>query len=394
MMRRLTLTEFRTAPAVPLTASERDAIRRLYCGMVVEPTLGRDGFYDLTPDQHIGVVAIPGLTIEIRPKVPMRSVLFMVSYTCEKVSWRDEQPEFLKDTDLVEVMAMILARSVERATHRGLLTGYRSEDESLQAPRGRILFDEQIRRRFAQSPPVEVRHDVYTTDILENRLLLAALTAMSRFPIRSAEVKKELRRAQRAFGGVSEHYFSAAKVPDVVITRLNRHYDAALSLAGLVLRSASLNLGASGPRGSAFLVNMNSVFEEFVRVALRRALGADTRSFPDKPPRTPLDEGGRVGLRPDLCLVRDGRVEWVGDAKYKRLPAGAYRHADLYQLLAYATAFDLPGGMLIYAADEGVSSADYEVRYAGKRLEVRAIDLSKAATQVLEQVRVLGEQAS
>lgn len=391
-IRRLTLTEFRTQPGVALSINERDAVRRLHSGIRIEPTLGSEGRYDLTPDQRIGLVCLPSLVIEVRPKVPMSSVLFLVSYACEAASWFDHQPEFTHEIDLVEMLAIMLARMVEQATRRGLLNGYQCEDESLQAPRGRILFDEQIRRRLGITPPIEVRHDVFTSDIIENRLLLAALATMGRIPHRSDTSKRELFRAQRLLGAVRLLHFGPAAVPEVLFTRLNRHYQPAVSLASLLLRSASLDLGAGGSRGSAFLIDMNSVFERFVRKALRFALGVEDARFPERPPRARLDEAGVVPLKPDLCLLQNGRVLWVGDAKYKRLPVGAYRNADLYQLLAYAVALDLPGGTLIYAADEGVRAAEHVVVQAGKRLRVVALDLSAPRSKVREQIAAIAHR--
>ena len=95
-----------------------------------------------------------------------------------------------------------MGRWSSRRHGRGLLNGYTIEDEPLQAPRGRILFDEQIRRRLGHAPPIEVRHDVFTANILENRLLQAALETMGRIPLRSAVARRELVRAQRLFGSV------------------------------------------------------------------------------------------------------------------------------------------------------------------------------------------------
>jgi 5-methylcytosine-specific restriction enzyme subunit McrC len=385
-VRRLTLTEFKTHPAIALSVAERDAIRRLYPGILLEPTLGSEGRYDLTPDQHIGVVCLPGVTVEVRPKVPMSSVLFLLSYACDAVSWFHQHPEFTKDLDLVEVLAIMLARIVQHATRHGLLNGYQGVDESLAAPRGRILFDEQIRRRQGISPPIEARHDVFTSDILENRLLFAALAAIGRIPLRSDRAKREIFRARRLFGAVERVHFAPAAVPDVIFTRLNGHYQPAIALASLILRSMSLDLGAGGPRGSAFLIDMNTVFEQFVRRALRSALDVDASTFPDRSPATRLDEAGVVALRPDLCLIEKQRIAWVGDAKYKRLSTGAYQNADLYQLLAYAVALDLRGGTLIYAADEGTSAAEHIVLNAGKRLRVVALDLLAAPKKILQQI--------
>ncbi len=209
---------------------------------------------------------------------------------------------------------------------------------------------------------------------------------------RSESAKRETTRAQRLFGAVSRLEFARSAVPDIVFTRLNRHYQPAVSLASLLLRSASLELGAGGTRGCAFLVDMNDVFERFVRNALRAELGVDEAGFPERPPRTLLDEAGVVPLRPDLCVVQQRRVVWVGDAKYKRLPAGGYRNADLYQLLAYTVALDLAEGTLIYAADEGVRAAEHVVVKAGKRLLVAALDLAAPPKGILRQLDAVADR--
>ena len=70
-------------------------------------------------------------------------------------------------------------------------------------------------------------------------------------------------------------------------------------------------------------------------------------------------------------------------------------NADLYQILAYATALDLPGGMLIYAKDDQseANEATYTVRHAGKRLQVAALDLSGTLDDVLARVGAIAEDA-
>jgi 5-methylcytosine-specific restriction enzyme subunit McrC len=136
---------------------------------------------------------------------------------------------------------------------------------------------------------------------------------------------------------------------------------------------------------------MNVVFEQFVRNALRAALGVDATMIPDHPPWIPFDEEGVVPLKPDLCVFAEQQIAWVGDAKYKRLPVGGYRNADLYQLLAYSVGLDLSGGTLIYAADEGVSAAEHVVVKIGKRLQVVALDLTAPRSKILQQIHAIAQ---
>ena len=134
-------------------------------------------------------------------------------------------------------------------------------------------------------------------------------------------------------------------------------------------------------------MDMNVVFQEFVTVALREALGVSTDALKERNIPS-LDQENLVQLRPDLVWRQGSSYVFVGDAKYKNVTDEYFRNADLYQLLAYVTALDLPGGMLIYAKGEA-DTATYYVRHSGKRLAVASLDLSGSLDDVLKDVRRL-----
>ena len=94
-------------------------------------------------------------------------------------------------------------------------------------------------------------------------------------------------------------------------------------------------------------------------------------------------------LKPDLSWWENSTTcTFVGDAKYKDLTTKPARHTDLYQLLAYVTTLNLPGGLLIYAQG-GAGTTTYTVRHSGKRLEVFALDLSCSLDDILERIETL-----
>ena len=96
-----------------------------------------------------------------------------------------------------------------------------------------------------------------------------------------------------------------------------------------------------------------------------------------------------VAFRWEVALYdsphRCGACLFVGDAKYKKIEVQHPPNTDLYQMLAYTTALDLPGGMLIYAEGEA-KPVVHEVRHSRKRLEIAALDLSGTLEEVLNRV--------
>ena len=189
-------------------------------------------------------------------------------------------------------------------------------------------------------------------------------------------------------GNVAPVRFAPSDVPAVTFDRLNAHYREVVALSRLILRHWAFEAERGGIRAAGFLMNMNTVFQEFVTQALRYELKVSEqtlRSDDRISRRVTLDDDGEIRLKPDLTWWDGPTCTFVGDAKYKRADDGHVPNADLYQLLAYATALDLPGGLLAYAQGEA-DTATYQVRNAGKRLEVVAVDLAGTIDELRESV--------
>src|SRR5207247_1366694 len=137
------------------------------------------------------------------------------------------------------------------------------------------------------------------------------------------------------------------QLPELTHTRLNAHYRPAVEFAKLILRSLSLELAHGRVRAASFLIDMNRVFEDFVVSALREQLRLSNRTFPQNAVGRNLwlDQAQRIRLRPDISWWENGRCLVIGDVKYKPVQAVEIEHPDLYQLLAYTIATDLPGGL-------------------------------------------------
>src|SRR5437867_3243184 len=114
-MRRLTLSEFKPSlEPVELTVEERDLLRAAAPSIAVTPASGTTSAYFLTPASEIGVVQVGSLTIEIRPKLPIERVLFLVAYAIDRGRW-DETPTGLEEEGFVDAVAPAFIRHTRRA---------------------------------------------------------------------------------------------------------------------------------------------------------------------------------------------------------------------------------------------------------------------------------------
>ena len=100
-----------------------------------------------------------------------------------------------------------------------------------------------------------------------------------------------------------------------------------------------------------------------------------------KTKRVRLDEKNRIRLKPDLSWWEGGKCVFVGDLKYKHLEVRGFKHADVYQMLAYTVSTQLNSGLIIYAAGD-VEPASHQVAHLDKRIEVRTLDVSRSASDI------------
>ena len=396
-MRQIDLQEYQQSEAIPLSITERDDLQAVLPSLTIVPAAGEDAAYHLTPSSTVGAVEIGDLSVLIRPKIGIPKLLSLACYAMGVFKSQEERLfDFKEEAEAPpDTLALALAAAARRAFSRGLLHGYRTEEEALHTVRGRIRFADQIRQRFGIPLPIEVRYDEFTDDITENQLVKAAAIRLGGMRLRSQQARRNLGWIAAMLENVSSVESFPKEVPDVRFDRINEHYRGVVGLSRLILRHSAFESSRGGVRATGFLMNMNTLFQEFVTVALREALrDSPYVLFSDKQltgnRRIYLDKQSRVKLEPDITLWDGGACMFVGDAKYKRIENESVPNADLYQLHAYVTALDLPGGLLIYAEGEP-ETATYQVRHSGKRLEVATLDLGGSLDAVLKRVDSIAE---
>jgi len=393
-MRQIELQEYRESEPVQLTVDERDALKETLPSLTIQAVPGENDLHRLRPEAVIGAFEVADLSVAVRPKLDISRVIYLASYAMGAYKPREERFDFTSEPTLVEVLALALTAAARQAFARGLLHGYRTEQDALRTVRGRIDMAEQLRRRFDALVPVEVSYDEFTDDILANRLVKAAADLLGRQRLEDSRSRNGLRWINATLANVTHARFHPQEVPAVTFDRLNEHYREVVAVSRIILRHQALELGRGRTRAAGFLIDMNEVFQGFVTRALRESLGVSDRTLrSDKGIGRSifLAKGRKLRLRPDLTWWDGRRCTFVGDAKYKRVDVKSVPNADIYQILAYATAFRLPGGLLVHAKGEA-DPDEYVVPGAEKSLEIFAIDLAGSIRDLHESIDRLAER--
>lgn len=385
------LREWTVTSGLTLTGPQRDTLRSVLKA-TVQPTSGSNDRYDVRPGNTVGAVIVDGTTFIVEPKIPISRFLFMLGYTADPSAWRQEEANLGAAADLISGVAALFTNLCDRALGRGLLNGYHSVEADLYTVRGRIDLAEQLRRRPGLDLPLAVRFEQHDEDTTENRLLLAAALLLRGLPVRSAATRRTLHRILETLQNVTARAYQPNQIPGVTWTRLNMHYRQAVELSRLILTLHAPDLTAGSHHTASLTIDMAVLFEDFMREALREALHLSPTQFPDGNACRPLhlDSAQQVRVHPDLSLWLHGECRFIGDVKYKR-DTGLGHNDDLYQLLAYATAAQLPAATLVYA-DGPPTPSTHNIVGSPVRLAAHHMDLSKQPSDILDQVRDLAAQ--
>jgi 5-methylcytosine-specific restriction enzyme subunit McrC len=138
---------------------------------------------------------------------------------------------------------------------------------------------------------------------------------------------------------------------------------------------------------------MNTLFEEFIGRAIRRAQAmAGKRVTLQGPRRFALrDEFGapRFATKPDIIVHGSGGSDWIIDTKWKMLNPRSedakhgISQADVYQMIAYAQVYRCTNLMLLYPHHPGLGQkagriTEFEVAGSeGTKLVIATVDVTR-----------------
>jgi hypothetical protein len=207
-----------------------------------------------------------------------------------------------------------------------------------------------------------------TADVPHNQILREVTQVLLRFPFRLSGVREQLAWNATHLAEVTPVRTSAEAIAAIRYDRLNAHYRSVHALARLTVRHLTFDLEAGGIAAPTFLLDMDLVYEEFLRtLTLERAKLVGLRAGDRGGLR--LDTDGHVGIQPDIVLTDGRSVRAVIDAKYKPLAGGA----DVYQALASAKGLGLSAVALVYPEGGDVAPTTHRIRNDKTTILVRTI---------------------
>jgi 5-methylcytosine-specific restriction enzyme subunit McrC len=429
-MTHLTVREWARIPVyngsgdVPPRQFSRQQANALLAAAQAHPLGGKDGagivvdhHLHLTAQQLVGVLAAPGCSLEILPKIDdddpehdgairLRLVRMLdVAYDL-KLGAGEAATIATQNQTLLEVLIILFTDRLLAEARRGLPRTYVAQEDDLAALRGRLNTISQFTHNAARPDRLSCRFDTLMADTPLMRIMKACVIALRR-SARLAETVRRLDELRFLLADVSDITPRALPWMQVRIDRTNRRWETLYGLARLFLKREwqGTHHDASAEHGVTLLFPMNSLFEAYITALARRALrGSDQALIAQGGRLNCLIEKGHNGrelfqTKPDILLKNGAGTAAVIDTKWKRigLKPDDSKHgigqADVYQMMAYARLYQCDNVMLLYPHHSKLQPKEMNTSFdmlGGKGyLWIATVDLASDETKIVQRLQGL-----
>lgn len=355
----------------------------------------------------VGLIHFQDFDVQVIPKLAGENLglVNLLTYTAGVAALKryknERYLEILQKGSLFDLIVWIFCDACEKILAGGLLFDYERQEDSLTSLRGRLLVDKQYRRRFGQIDRLECRFDEHSSNILENQILALGLYKAGRL-VQNDQIRI---RTRKLWGILSEtcnidQIDIASARYDVYYNRLNDHYQDAHQLAWMIIDGLGVeDLFKSDKTPSfAFLLDMNSLFEQFLNKYLAEILRKQNLTLAyqhhDRSIIWDIFQNRSYSqVIPDfLVSSKSSSNRLAVDAKYKIYDTRKVDPGDIAQVFLYAYAFDhsaQPTAVLIYPTeDKSDQRASMVVRQShqpnGAKIHVLGLNIPEALSEIRE----------
>jgi 5-methylcytosine-specific restriction enzyme subunit McrC len=376
-----------------------------------------DRYSEIIAQQVVGVIAAPGCSLEILPKIDaavietdeeIRSRLISMLDVALGLKLGDGQLLAMarQKQTLLDILIRIFADRLLAEVRRGLPRAYRAQEEDRAALRGRLNIVRQFTHHAVRPDRLACRFDTLVSDIPLLRIMKGCVSFL-RHHARALETQRRLDELRFHFADVSDVPVQSLPWSEVRIDRTNQRWESLYQLAKLFLKREwqRTDHDAKASQGITLLFAMNDLFEAYVASLAKRALrGRGFSVHAQGGLRYCLQEEGAGGKKrfqttPDILVKRGDDVAFIIDTKWKLIgknPDDKKRgvtQSDVYQMMAYARLYRCPQLVLLYPHHVALGTeplrAGYLILDGNERLEVATLDLLSGDIGVINQLSKL-----
>lgn len=321
-------------------------------------------------NEYVGVIQVGDTVIEVLPKTDNS---FAVSN--EKRQWRNILIDMLfavgifdihapsssslklKPNSILDLYFELFINEIEYLLHNGLLKQYRKKEGNETALKGSLQFNKHIQQNLTHHERFYVRHTIYDVEHALHFILYKTIKLLKRINT-NPDLFSRIGTLWLHFPEMPDVKVTKATFNKLVFTRKTQSYKKAIDISKLLLLQYHPDISKGKNDVLALMFDMNTLWEKFVYVSLRKhrqsdtTITAQTSKFFWKPER-----GYRSKIRPDIVINKDKNSCVILDTKWKNLKGYNPSLDDLRQMFVYHEYYNAKRVALVYPGIESSKSS-------------------------------------
>lgn len=311
-------------------------------------------------NENVGVIQIGKITIEVLPKVDKsgeekwRNLLIGMIKTVWGFDVKSTGCSSLKlkSNSMLELYFELFISEVEYLLHRGLIKRYRKNEGNQTSLKGALQFSKHISQNLVHKERFYVKYTQYSNEYTIHEILFKTIKLLANLNS-NPQLKGRIGTLTLNFPEIKEIKVNESTFDKIVFDRKNQHYRMALEIAKLLLLNYHPDVSKGRNDVLALMFDMNSLWEQFILVTLKRKLKSHhvsaqvTKSF-----WKPIS-GYSSKMRPDVILkCKESQENYVLDTKWKNLNGYNPSPEDLRQMYVYHRFYQAKKVALVYPSDQ------------------------------------------
>lgn len=311
-------------------------------------------------NEHVGVIQIGKTTIEVLPKTDKsgeekwRDLLIGMIKTVWgfDVKSTGSSSLKLKSNSILELYFELFISEIEYLLHRGLIKRYHKNEGNQTSLKGALQFSKHISQNLVHKERFYVKYTQYSNEHTIHEILFKTIKLLAHLNTNPL-LKGRIGALTLNFPEMKEIKVNESTFDKIVFDRKNQHYQTALEIAKLLLLNYHPDVSKGRNDVLALMFDMNSLWEQFILVTLKRKLKSHhvsaqvTKSF-----WKPIS-GYSSKMRPDIILkCKESQENYVLDTKWKNLNSYNPSPEDLRQMYVYHRFYQAKKVALVYPSDQ------------------------------------------
>jgi len=287
--------------------------------------------------------------------------------------------ERIRNIDIFEIFIVMFLDEVGQIIKKGVKSDYTAQEDNLFFLKGKLRFNEHIKRNNIHKERFYVEYDDYNQNRPENRLIKSTLNLLSKVSKDFQNIRR-IRLYMEHMNWVDLSMNVDNDLRSIKLGRGMEHYKYALVWARVFLKKESFSSFSGDTIAFAILYPMEKLFEGFVEWWLHK-----------KYPKLNIEpQSGGVDfvkklftVRPDFVIKKENKICCIADAKWKLIDDKRdFSQGDFYQLFAYKHIFrDINPNLnclrIYYPMTEGLKHAIVFRYHDNSKIKIAPLDMKK-----------------